>query len=244
MTELDRERRRGRWAGAAALGSVACWLAALAAANAQGGSGTAINQGAALGQPTPLNRAAQLTQFHAGLGDQALATALRCGGLLLTLAVALYIYSLVRARRPQVSRRWMMGSAAGGAVLVAAATVFGWFALAHVADAFVAGAPRTAERAQHLIAASGGLKLAAVFDLVSRMVLALWITIASLEMLRADLLDRFLAYWGFGAAGALVLLPVGDAMFIGWLGSIGLLALGYWPGGRPEAWSRTIPAGV
>lgn len=228
------------------MGSVACWLGALAAANANGGGsgGTAINQGAALGQPTPLNRAVQLTQFHAGLGDQALATALRCGGLLLTFGVAVYLYTLVRARRPQVSRRWMLGTAAAGAALIAAATVFGWFALAHVADAFVAGGPRTVQRAQHLIDASASLSLAAVFDLVSRIVFALWVAIVSLEMLRADLLDRFLAYWGFGASAALVLLPVGDAMLVGWLGSIGFLALGYWPGGRPVAWSRTTPAGA
>ena len=60
-------------------------------------------------------------------------------------------------------------------------------------------------------------------------------------MMRAALLDRFLAYWGFGACGALVLLPVGDAMFIGWLGSVGIMALGYWPGGRPAAWARAYP---
>jgi hypothetical protein len=227
------------------MGSVACWLGALALANATGGSGSAaINPGAAVGQPTPLGRAAQLTQFHAGRGDEALATALRCGGLVLTFGVAVYLYSLIRTRRPQVSRDWMLGSAAAGTVFVAFATVFGYFALAHLADVFVAGGPRTVQRAQHLMDASASLKLAAVFDLLSRIVLALWIAIVSLEMLRADLFDSFLAYWGFGAAGALVLLPVGDAMFIGWLGSIGFLALGYWPGGRPVAWSRTTPAGA
>ena len=39
--------------------------------------------------------------------------------------------------------------------------------------------------------------------------------LASLEMMRVGLLDRFLCYWGFGACGALVLLPIGDALFIG-----------------------------
>jgi hypothetical protein len=84
--------------------------------------------------------------------------------------------------------------------------------------------------------ASTPLTMATIFDFASRAVFALWIAIASLEMMRDGLLDRFLAYWGFGAAGAELLLPIGDAMFIGWLGSIGILALGYWPGGRPEAW--------
>jgi hypothetical protein len=61
-------------------------------------------------------------------------------------------------------------------------------------------------------------------------------------MMRVGLLDRFLGYWGLGACGALALLSIGDAMFIGWLASVGLLALGYWPGGRPEAW-RAVPIG-
>jgi hypothetical protein len=242
--DLDTERRRGRLAGAAALGSVACWLGALVAANAGGAGGAGGGFGsahpAALGQPSPFNRALQLTEFHRGIGTQALATALRCAGLLLTALVAAYLYGIVRARRPQASRRWMLGSAIAGAGLVAAATVFGFVALGHVAAAFTAGGPRTVTRAQHLMDASTALRLAAVCDLVSRLVFALWIAIVSLEMMRTGLLDRFLAYWGLGAAGALVLLPIGDAMFVGWLGSVGIMALGYWPGGRPEAW-RPMP---
>jgi hypothetical protein len=78
---LDAERTRGRIAGLAALASVASWFAALEFANAAGGRGAAINSGASLGQPTPLNRAHELLDFHAGLGDQTLATAFRCAGL-------------------------------------------------------------------------------------------------------------------------------------------------------------------
>jgi hypothetical protein len=64
---------------------------------------------------------------------------------------------------------------------------------------------------------------------------------ASIQAMRVGLLTRFLGYWGVGAGGALVLLPIGDAMFIGWLASIGILSLGYWPGGRPPAWQSTRP---
>jgi hypothetical protein len=228
---------RDRLAGLAALGSVGCWLGALVAANAGDG---AINRGAAFGQPVPLNRARQLLDFHSHAGAQALATGLRCAGLALSAAVGAWLWGLVRARRPGLSR-WMLATAIAGAALVAGATVFGYFALHHVAAQFVAGGPRTAARAGRLIDASSTLTVAAVFDFASRTVFALWIAIASLELMREGLLDRFLAYWGFGAAGALVLLPVGDAMFIGWLGSLGVLGLGYWPGGRPDAW-RLSPA--
>jgi hypothetical protein len=137
----------------------------------------------------------------------------------------------------------MLWSAVGGATLVAAATVFGFVALKDVADQFVASGARTTARAQHLIDGSGMLHAAAVFDLLSRIAFAFWVAVASLEMMRVVLLDRFLGYWGFVAAVALVLLPIGDAMFIGWLGSIGILALGYWPGGRPAGWSNRPATG-
>ena len=53
---------------------------------------------------------------------------------------------------------------------------------------------------------------------------AAWIGLTALEMGRTGLLDKFLSYWGLGACGSLVLLPIGDAMFVAWLGSIGILA--------------------
>jgi hypothetical protein len=31
-------------------------------------------------------------------------------------------------------------------------------------------------------------------------------------------------------------ISVGQDLFIAWLASFGLLAVGYWPGGRPPAW--------
>jgi hypothetical protein len=230
--------RVGRVAGLAALASVASWLGALQLANAGGGPGSTLVPGAAVGQPAPIDRARELLDFHASATDQALAITLRCVGLALTAAVGIYVYSLVRARRPGLSR-WMLWSALAGAALVAGASAFGYVALGRTATAFASSGVRTTARAHHLIASSGALHVAAVFDLASRFVLAFWIGLASLEMMRVGLLERFLGYWGFGACVALVLLPIGDAMFVGWLGSIGVLALGYWPGGRPEAW-RTI----
>jgi hypothetical protein len=70
-------------------------------------------------------------------------------------------------------------------------------------------------------------------------VFAAWVGLLSVHARRAGLFTTFLGYWGVGAAFALVLIPVGDAMYIGWLASMGFLALGYWPGGRPPAWDGT-----
>lgn len=45
----------------------------------------------------------------------------------------------------------------------------------------------------------------------------------------------------------MVLRPFGEAMLAGWLASIGVLALGYWPGGRAPGWQPTgedVPTAV
>ncbi len=239
--DLDRERRLGRFAGAAALGGVACWLGALLLANA--GVGDPGSAGG-LGGSVAINRAAELSAFSADVGDQRLATMLRCLGLLLSGAMAAYLYLLVRARYPRASRQWLLWSAFAGVALLCAASIEGDLALSHVARIFAASGTHTQHRAQRLMDASTPLEVAAILDVISRVAFAFWIAAISLQMLRVQLLDSFLAYWGFGAAGSLVLLSIGDAMFIGWLASLGFLALGYWPGGRPEAWSRPIQAGA
>ena len=240
-TQASPKRLRARLAGLGALASVASWLVALELANAHSAAGSVVI-GTPTGQLPKIDRAHQLLSFHTGLRDQALATGFRCLGLLLTAAVGAYLYTVVRSRKDEVNRLMLWG-AVGAALAVGAATVFGYFALREVADTFVASGARTVARAQHLTDDSGKLHAAAVFDLLSRIAFAVWVGVASLEMMRADLLDRFLAYWGFGACISLVLLPIGDAMFIGWLGSIGVIALGYWPGGRPAGWQQSPALG-
>jgi hypothetical protein len=239
-SRLDIERRRGQIAGVAALVSVfSVWgtvIFANSVSRAPGTPGAGTDRG-------DFDRARQLTDFHKGLSDQTIAMVLRCGGLLLTIGVGVYLYSMIRSRNPGV-RRLILWSAIAGPVVVVGATVFGFFALRDVADTFVSSGAQTSARARHLANDSGFLQAAGVFDLLSRIVFAVWLGMTSLEAMRVGLLTRFLGYWGIGAAGALVLLPVGDAMFIGWLASIGILALGYWPGGRPPAWQSThaLPA--
>lgn len=239
MTEdstLASERRRGRIVGVAALVSVfSVWGTVIFAA-----SGTRTTRPSARFDEPGFDRVKQLLEFHNKIGHQAIAAGLRCFGLLLTIVVGLYLYSLIRARNPGLSRA-IVWTALAGPVLVAGATVFGFLALRDVADAFASSGPRTASRAKHLVDSSTALQVAGVFDILSRIVFAAWIALGSLEAMRVGLLTRFLGYWGIGAAGALVLLPIGDAMFIGWLASVGILALGYWPGGRPAAWQTTRP---
>jgi hypothetical protein len=85
--------------------------------------------------------------------------------------------------------------------------------------------------------------VAGVLDFTTRIVFAAWIAIASYHLMKLGLLTAFLGYFGLAAAVALVLLPIGDAMYIGWMASIGFLAWGYWPGGRPAAWADPAATG-
>jgi hypothetical protein len=235
---LDAERRRGRIAGAVALLSVfTVWATVVFASASTVGSGP--GGPARVGEPD-FDRAKQLLEFHTAVGNQAIAAWLRCAGLLLVIAVGVYLYWIVRTRNPSVPRS-LLWLAIAGPILVSAATVFGFFALSDVADTFVASGPRTSQRARELANDSGALKTAGAFDILSRAAFGFWLALVSIHAMRVGLLTRFLGYWGVGAGGALVLLPVGDAMFIGWLASIGILALGYWPGGRPPAWRSTTP---
>ena len=120
------ERRRGRIAGLAGLAGVACWVGALMFTNA-----TTAQCADALGQPTPLNRAQQL--FDAAIARRRSSPGdgcLSCAGLILVIAIGVYLYTLVRTRRPQLSR-WMLWSAAAGASLAAGATVFGAIRAGH-----------------------------------------------------------------------------------------------------------------
>jgi hypothetical protein len=65
--------------------------------------------------------------------------------------------------------------------------------------------------------------------------LAFWFVIGSLNAMRIGLLSRFMGVLGIiiGPAFVLGLAPL---LITFWLGAVGALLLGFWPGGRPPAW--------
>jgi hypothetical protein len=240
MIDVGPERRAGRYAGTVALASVASMCAALVVANTSSGRRTPI--GANPVGDSPLSRLTEIQDFHSSPTAQAVAMVLRCAGLVLAIGVGLFLYWLIR-RRGAPAGRLLLSTVIAGPVLVAAATVFGYFALKDVVDVFYASGPHTAARASQLIDDANRLKVAGVLDFTTRIVFAVWIAIASYHLMKLGLLTAFLGYFGLGAALALVLIPIGDAMYIGWMASLGFLAWGYWPGGRPEAWSDPAATG-
>lgn len=239
LPAVEEERRAGRRGGVLAFASVGLSIAALGVANSASGTGGLTQPGSGTVDQLDEDRREQLLDFAASTSTQALAAGLRGAGALLCIGVGLYLLWLVRRRGAQPSPVLRV-SVIAGPILLVAATVFGFVAFKEVADAYVASGPQTPGRAADLIEEDGLLQAAGLFDLAARVVFGLWVGLLSSQAMKVGLLTSFLGYWGIAAAGALVLLPIGDAMFIGWLVSMGFLAVGYWPGGRPEAWDRAV----
>jgi hypothetical protein len=236
---LGRERRWGRPAGVAALLSVAATIGTVMLASAATG-GSAAPKGGGFSD-APIDRAQHLRDFRAHHGELVTSTGLRCLGLMLMAAIGVYLYRLVRTRDPGAIRPFVLWLTFLAPVLVAASTVLGFVAYGAVADEFARTGGGTTARAKELIDASGSLRLANLTDPLSRVVVAIWLAFLATSAMRVGLLTRFLGYWGVAAAASLVILPIGDAMLAGWIGSMGFLALGFWPGGRPAAWDSTEP---
>lgn len=238
---LAEERRAGRWAAAAGLGSVVATVASVLTANAASdGSGLAKGPTGSGGEDEDRLRA--LVDLHEHTGLMAASTGLRVVGLLLLVVVGLHLIRLVRTRDAQGVPPWLVPLTWAAPILLSALLVVGFLASTDVADALTSGGPRTAERATQLVEDSSVLAIAQVGDLVARVPLAVWVAVLAISAMRVALLTRFLGYWGAAAGACLVLLAgSGDALLIGWVASVAALAAGWWPGGRPAAWDTTVP---
>jgi hypothetical protein len=180
------------------------------------------------------------------VASQVTGTALRVLALALLLPVLAFLFRAVRARNgDHPSFVPVVGVA--GIVLVGTAIPLSLAAVRDVAEGFVATGPQTLERAETVLSAArdgGTLRAANIGLAVGNLLFGLWISLTAVEMGRCGLTTRFLAVFGVGSGLATALgIAVGAVLFFGWLGSVALLALGHWPGGRPRAWEtgRAIP---
>jgi hypothetical protein len=234
--DVARERRIGIPAGLAALGSLGCSIASVPVA-ASGTSGGRIAAGTS-------ERRLLLDVHSAGSGQTA-AMLLRVAGLLLLIVVALYCYDITKSRRPETPK-WVPLVGIASFILLALNTFLGFNAVKDLADTFVGSGAQTPERAKQLLDDSALLRgvPANLGRYAINAMFGLWLGMVCMDMMRVGLLTRFLGYFGFaGAVTFAVGFPAGDALTFGWLGSLGILALGYWPGGRPLAWAegRAVP---
>jgi hypothetical protein len=233
--ELEAERRAGRIAALAAAAVIALTLGAVPVAAT----------GPPITAPAGSDKALLLGVAVAGTG-QLVAMWMRVGSVLLLAVLARYLYRVTSARKPAHARAIpILGLAAF--TIVAASTAVGFFEVRDVAAEFVATGPRTAARAHALLTAQrhGAPLLAAdIGHWVGAVAFGLWVSLASHEATSVGMLTRFLGIFGIAAGLTAVLgIAVAPALFVGWLASVGILAAGYWPGGRPPAWDlgRAVP---
>jgi hypothetical protein len=214
------ERRRGRIAGAAGIGALGCAIAALVA------DGRATRR---VGGAGGLSR--ELRSLDADYLAHQLALGVRVAGLALTAWLGLFLARAIgdRARDAPSALRVL---AVAAPACVAAALIGGLVALHGVAGGF-SGSDGLA---QSLVRHDTAMRAVAAGELASRIVFGVWVSLLCIWAMRVGLLSRFLAVWGIGAGLGGVLLPVGDALFLSWLGSVAILVLGFWPDGRPPAW--------
>jgi hypothetical protein len=226
--DLDVEQRWGRVAAVAAAAVIVLTLGAVPVA-ASGPRITAPAGGA---------KSLLLGVSRAGAG-QLLAMGMRVASVLLVAVIVVYLYRATSARAP-THRHAIPILGLCAVTLVAASTAVGFFEVRHVAYEFVAAGPRTAARAHQLLAAQRhrpSLLAADIGHWAGAVAFGIWISLASHEATSVGLLTRFLGIFGIAAGLTTVLgIPVAPALFAGWLASVGALAAGYWPGGRPPAW--------
>ena len=220
--QLAWEARAGRVAAAAAVAAALLIF------------GGGIFAGSLIDTPRP-DDAARLLAVEANEGGFLAAAIIRGLGTALLGIVLAYLYALARARRPQLPR------GLGVAVLLVP-ILFGAFSVAsqvgveaEAARQFAAGGARSPDRARELLR-----EVNPTFNIVGNVVtlamVAAMLTTSVIAM-RMGLLSRFMGLLGVVVA-VLLPVPVGGLILFFWLGALGALFLGRWPGGRGPAWQR------
>jgi hypothetical protein len=162
---------------------------------------------------------------------------------LLLIGVFLYLFRATLARGGGVPS-WFTYLVVGAPILYAVSTVAGAFEAIDLADEFAGGEPirgdAGADRARDLGGTTTALVALATAGTVG---VAFLFVMLPLRARRVGLLTPFMGILGV-IAGALVvfqLTGVSSVIQAFWLGALGTLFLGKWPGGRGPAWESGQP---
>jgi hypothetical protein len=136
-----------------------------------------------------------------------------------------------RARQPTL-RRFVIYLPIVGGVVLGVSVLMSQIASIGVVDDFLSG-PRTVQQATE--ADNGVIVFATLLYRLGTLVLAVGTFLVALNAMRTGLLTRMLGYIGIASGAMLVLVPL-PIVQIFWLGSIGFVLLGRWPGGDTPAW--------
>jgi hypothetical protein len=135
-----------------------------------------------------------------------------------------------RARRRELPR-WSVIVTIVGGVLLGLGIMALQLAKVTKASDFLDG-PRTVADAS----STGGLfGFAQIMQIFGSLALAIALVLVSLNAMRAGLLTRLFGILGIITGATLVIFPL-PIVQVFWLAGLGLLCLGWWPGGMPPAW--------
>jgi hypothetical protein len=163
-------------------------------------------------------------------------------GLLLTV-VFLYLFRATLARGGGVPS-WFLYLVIGAPIIYAVSTVFGALEAIDLGDEFAGGEPirgsAGADRARDLGGSGAALVALATAGTVG---VAFLFVMLPLRARRVGLLTPFMGILGVIAGGLVVFQLTGISSVIQafWLGALGMLFLGRWPGGRGPAWESGLP---
>lgn len=162
----------------------------------------------------------------------------QAAGLAMLIAPLVYLFGVVKARRPELLTVALY-LAIGGPLLLALAGILSQLDRIDNAEQFFASGPRTEARADDIIVERGGLALGC--GLAGAMAFGIALVLLNVNAMRAGVVSRFMGIIGVivGALPVLAsLVPIVSAGFVQlfWAVALGVLFLGRWPGGRGPAW--------
>ena len=224
---LERERRLGRFAAAAALGAVVTLIVSVVL--------QASASKDAPGRKDPDRHRRSLLQFKHHADTLLASTIVQALAAFLVAAALVYLYRAAQRRRPETPP-WILPLLLAAPVLLLAAGLITHFQVSDLADKFTRSGPRSDARAKHLL--DGENPIGQAIGLAGALAAGLSLVLVSMNAMRAGLLSRFMGILGViaGVLFVLPLLPGIPVVEIFWLGALAALFLGYWPGGRGPAW--------
>jgi hypothetical protein len=157
---------------------------------------------------------------------------------LLLCVVFYYLFRTVIARGGGVPR-WFVYLVFAGPVLYAASRVAGAFEAMDLADEFVDDGIIRGQRGEdHAADLSGAGPALVALATAGTVALAFLFVMLPIRARRVGILSPFMGVLG-AIAGALIIIPLASVSSViqaFWLGALGALFLGRWPGGRGPAW--------
>jgi hypothetical protein len=197
-------------------------------------AGTVVRQTVALAD-RPDNDREFLLEIDQNSGSFLASAFIQSASFIFLAIVLFYLYSATKARKPEFPVI-AVALAVLGPLLLAIAGPLSDLSRIDIADEFVSSGPQTEKRAEDLLGDRS--VAAAAVGSGGTLAIAIAFVLININAMRVGLLSRFMGIIG-AIIGGLYVLPILSGPLIVqlfWLLAIGVLFLGYWPGGRGPAW--------